>query len=74
MSVFYGRALTAGGGGGTSPIKRLEFTYTGQYNERLEDGVVEFLTSGVLTFKKETPIDVFLVGGGAGGASAYINH
>lgn len=29
MSVFYGRALTAGGGGGTSPIERLEFTYTG---------------------------------------------
>lgn len=29
MSVFYGRALTAGGSGGTSPIERLEFTYTG---------------------------------------------
>ena len=70
MSVILGRALSMGG----STAKRLEFEYTGTYNERIEDGVVEFLTSGALTFKKETPIDVFLVGGGAGGARAYINE
>lgn len=57
------------GGGNTSTIERLEFTYTGQYNERLEDGVVELLTDGVLKFKKETPIDAFLVGGGSSGSS-----
>lgn len=56
-------------GGGT--VDRLDFTYTGQYNERLEDGVVEFLTSGVLKFKKEAAIDAFLVGGGAGGGAGY---
>lgn len=66
MSNIVGRPLTMGGG----TAKRLEFEYTGTYNERLEDGVVEFLTSGVLTFKKETPIDVFLVGGGASGRAA----
>lgn len=69
MSVFYGRALTAGGGG-TSPTKRLEFEYTGTYNERLDDGVVELLTSGVLTVTKDTYIDAFLVGGGGSGAAA----
>lgn len=69
MSVFYGRALTAGGGG-TSPVKRLEFEYTGTYNERLDDGVVELLTSGVLTVTKDTYIDAFLVGGGGSGAAA----
>lgn len=54
-------------GGGT--VDRLDFTYTGQYNERLEDGVVEFLTTGVLKFKKEAAIDAFLVGGGSSGSS-----
>ena len=53
--------------GGT--VDRLDFTYTGQYNERLEDGVVEFLTSGILKFKKEAAIDAFLVGGGSSGSS-----
>lgn len=66
MSIIIGKALIAGGGG---TAKRLEFEYTGTYNERLDDGVVELLTSGVITFKKETPIDVFLVGGGAGGGN-----
>ena len=66
MSMIIGKALIAGGGG---TVARLEFEYTGTYNERLEDGVVEFLTSGVLTFKKETAIDVFMVGGGSSGNS-----
>lgn len=46
--VIIGKSQIAGG-----TAKRLEFEYTGTYNERLEDGVVELLTSGVLTFKKE---------------------
>lgn len=66
MSMIIGKALIAGGG----TAKRVEFEYTGTYNERLDDGVVELLTSGVITFKKETPIDVFLVGGGASGRAA----
>lgn len=65
MSIIIGKALIAGGG----TAKRLEFEYTGTYNERLDDGVVELLTSGVLTFKKETVIDVFMVGGGASGGN-----
>lgn len=65
MSVFYGRALTAGGG--TSPIERLRFTYTGQYNERLDDGVVELYTGGVFTVPKDVLVDLFLVGGGGAG-------
>ena len=70
MSMIIGKALIAGGGA----VDRLDFTYTGQYNERLEDGVVEFLTSGVLTFKKETAIDAFLVGGGSGGCTGWYRN
>lgn len=70
MSMIIGKALIAGGG----TVDRLYFTYTGQYNERLEDGVVEFLTSGVLTFKKETAIDAFLVGGGSGGCTGWYRN
>ena len=43
-----------------------KFTYTGQYNTR-KDGVVELLTSGTLVFLNPAVIDVFCVGGGAGG-------
>ena len=64
--VIIGKSQIAGGGG---TAKRLEFEYTGTYNERLDDGVVELLTSGVLKFKKETAIDAFLVGGGSSGRS-----
>jgi hypothetical protein len=63
MSMIIGKALIAGGG----TAKRLEFEYTGTYNERLDDGVVELLTSGVLTVTKDTYIDAFLVGGGGAG-------
>nr|DAU59485.1 MAG TPA: hypothetical protein [Caudoviricetes sp.] len=68
--VIIGRSQIAGGG----TAKRLEFEYTGTYNERLDDGVVELLTSGVLTVTKDTAIDAFLVGGGAsgsGGSNAF---
>lgn len=61
MSVIIGRALPIGGG----TDKQLDFTYTGEYNERLDDGVVELLTSGVITFKKPQLVDIFLVGGGS---------
>lgn len=63
MSVVLGRALSIGG----STAKRLEFTYTGQYNERQDDGVVELLSTGILTVSKKTVIDYFMVGGGASG-------
>lgn len=63
--IIIGKSQIAGGG----TAKRLEFEYTGTYNERLEDGVVELLTSGVLTVKKEAAIDAFLVGGGSSGRS-----
>lgn len=68
--VIIGKSQIAGGGG---TAKRLEFEYTGTYNERLDDGVVELLTSGVLTFKRETAIDVFLVGGGSSGGNYQKN-
>lgn len=62
-----GRAVTAGGGG---IANRLDFTYTGgTFNERTADGVVEFLETGILTMKKDTYVDVFMVGGGAGGVT-----
>ena len=67
MSMIIGKALIAGGGG---TAKRLEFEYTGTYNERLDDGVVELLTSGVLKVTKDTYIDAFLVGGGGAGSGA----
>lgn len=44
-----------------------KFTYTGQYNTR-EDGVVELLTSGTITFLSPTVIDIFCVGGGGAGS------
>lgn len=64
-----GRAICPGGGG---TAKRLEFTYTGDYTER-EDGVVELRSSGTLTFLKDTIIDRFMVGGGAGGTTPSEN-
>lgn len=44
----------------------VKFTYTGEYNVR-DDGVVELLTSGTITFLEPKVIDVFMVGGGGGG-------
>lgn len=44
-----------------------KFTYTGNYNIR-KDGVVELLTSGTIMFLEPKVIDVFMVGGGAGGS------
>ena len=65
MSMIIGKALIAGGG----TVDRLDFTYTGQYNERLEDGVVELLSTGILKVKRNVSVDVFLVGGGSAGGS-----
>lgn len=44
------------------------FTYTGEYNVR-EDGVVELLTSGTITFLNPAVIDIFCVGGGGRGGN-----
>lgn len=67
-----GRAVTAGGGG---IANRLDFTYTGgTFNERTADGVVEFLETGILTMKKDTYVDVFMVGGGAGGVTVGLSN
>ena len=56
------------GGGGVVP----KFKYTGQYSF-IDDGGgnwrIKFLTSGVLTWLKDTMIDVFLVGAGGGANS-----
>ena len=48
-----------------------KFTYTGQYNQR-DDGVVELLTSGTITFLNPAVIDIFCVGGGGGGAAVSV--
>ncbi len=48
----------------------LDFTYTGDYRIRFEDGVVELLSSGTITFPEPKVIDVFMVGGGGAGGSA----
>lgn len=53
-------------GAGGGDLSKL-FTYTGNFNVR-DDGVIELLTSGTITFKRTVNIDVFLVGGGASGA------
>ena len=45
-----------------------KFTYTGQYNQR-DDGVIELLTSGTITFLSPAVIDIFCVGGGGQGGS-----
>ena len=45
-----------------------KFTYTGEYNQR-DDGVVELLTSGTITFLNPAVIDVFCVGGGGAGGN-----
>lgn len=62
--VIIGKSQIAGGG--VEP----KFTYTGAYNY-IDDGGgnwrIKFMTSGVFTPKKDLLVDVFLVGGGAGG-------
>ena len=49
-----------------SKHKTPKFTYTGNYKVR-DDGVVELLTSGTIVFLEPKVIDLFMVGGGAGG-------
>ena len=52
-----------------------KFTYTGTY-ECIDDGGgnwrIKFLSSGVFTPLKDMTIDVFLVGGGAGGGNGIL--
>ncbi len=60
--------------GGASSNKLPAFTYTGTYTE-LDDGNgnrrVKFLTSGTFTPEKDVTLDVFIVGGGAAGGTAW---
>lgn len=69
MSKILGRPLyapaPAGGGKPSAP----KFTYDGDYVIR-DDGVVELLTSGTITFLSPAVIDIFCVGGGGGGGDA----
>ncbi len=49
----------------------IRFAYTGNYNERV-GGVIEFLSSGILTIYNSAVVDLFLVGGGgSGGAGTW---
>lgn len=70
FSVSYNKVLVPLVGGST-PSGKLEFTYTGEYNER-DDGVVELLTSGELMFNETQKIDIFCVGGG--GCGGYMSN
>ena len=69
MSMIIGKALIAGGG----TANRLDFTYTGNYNYR-DDGVLELLSSGILTMRKAIEVDAFLVGGGAAGTPGTFSN
>ena len=77
MSVFYGRALTAWGGGSdiTIPTIGKDFIWTGGDGtyQVLDDGGgnwrIKFLSSGVFTPLKMMAVDVFLVGGGGSGTA-----
>lgn len=54
----------------------INFTYTGKYkyiNEGRGNWKIKFLTSGVLTVAEYVDVDIFLVGGGAGGRQSYNN-
>ena len=81
MSVFYGRALTVGGGGGSdisAPIIGKDFNWTGGDGtyQVLDDSDgnwrIKFLSSGRFTPLKAMTIDAFLVGGGGGGGHGEI--
>ena len=50
---------------------KISFSYTGISNIR-NDGVIELLSSGIITFNAEYNLDIFLVGGGGGAAAAKI--
>lgn len=69
--VIIGRSQIAGGG--VEP----KFTYTGVY-KYFDDGSgnwrIKFLTSGVFTSKRDLLVDVFLVGGGAGGGYSPLSN
>lgn len=68
MSTIIGNCISIGGaGGGTAKV--LEYSFTGNSNRRLDDDVVELLSTGVLTVPKDTYVDAFIVGAGASGNS-----
>ncbi len=67
MGNIYGSPVIAGG------KPQLKFTYTGDYVVR-DDGVVELRSSGTLVFLSKAVIDLFLVGGGAGGAAGQTRN
>ena len=70
--MIYGQPITFGGSKGPIP----DFTYTGDWEAIQEDEInwkIRFLSSGVLTFKKEQVVDAFLVGGGGGGSGGYVS-
>lgn len=69
MSNIVGRAVGVGG----PSSNKLEFSYTGNYNYR-DDGVLELLSSGILTMKKAIEVDAFLVGGGAAGTPGTFSN
>lgn len=62
MASICGSPVCAGG------KPKLKFTYTGDYVVR-DDGVVELLMSGTLTFLNPAVIDRFMVGGGSSGVN-----
>ena len=47
----------------------LNFTYTGDYRIRFEDGVIELLSSGEFKSLDDNNVDIFCVGGGGGGGN-----
>lgn len=58
------------------PVAGTDFTYTGDYtvdyNDKNDYWTLKFLTSGTFKPLKAMSVDVFLVGGGAGGATVSI--
>lgn len=69
MSNIVGKAVGVGG----PSSNKLEFSYTGNYNYR-DDDVLELLSSGILTMKKDIEVDAFLVGGGAAGTPGTFSN
>ena len=70
MMLFMCPGIMRLGGEGSSNLPR--FTYTGTYSlidDENRNWRIRFLTSGTLQFRSAMTMDVFLVGGGAGGGN-----